>query len=370
MVSAREYLLILDASFSYAWRSIWQSVQDIPSKQEINYDLGIASFYRETRAFARSAGIGPWRQFYSEVKNNLACNGLDSYKSLYAETERFLLTHSLGELKRYFSTLKPLVKGYAAMDALAVKAYGTFNELSGIIEEQVREKGFRKFKKEFNNRGVQVAFDRIRHTIPPAVADFVEKYYKDSYNATAHFTIHRAVEDKTLIGCPTEAIAETIIYMDKAGNNNFFVFTRFDKEFQIPRSVIKTAIGHKDIAKAAKLAEENLMNECHTGVMGPFFIKPGDKIFFCSRTLDYYADTTTHYANFSAGTLMESMYISMPNSVDVFRKHNSGQTYITEIDDGEKFKIFYKRITAPPSGGVKAQAKGHINQAKMNPLKN
>ncbi len=355
MGSVREYFLILDASFSYAWRSAWQSIKKAATQQEFDYDLGIAAFYRATKELAREAGIGAWAPFYSNVKKNLAINGLGSYKDLYLEARKIVKAEGTGDFRLFFARLGPLVKGYAAIDSLSLKAYGTFRELAGIIGELLEEKDLKSFRKEFNNRGVPVPYDMIKHLLPQAVVDFIGHYMQDSYLPSFHFTIHRAVEDKKQIGCPVEQIAETIIYMDKEGNNNFFVFTRPHDDFQIPRGVIKTVIGHKDIAKAARLAEENLMNECRTGVMGPFFVKPGDRLFFSAATMDYYADTSKQLVNFSAGTLMKSLYMSLPSGVDVFRKKDQHQVHITEIDDAEKFKIFYKRMKEAQAANARQQ---------------
>ncbi len=362
---AKKQLLILDASFSYAVRSVWQSVKKAITEQVFEYEFGIVEFYRQTREMAQFAGLGEWKQFYSNVKNNLALNGLESYKELYLETKKVLNSEGMEFFKRFFTLLAPLVEGYAAIDSMSVKAFYTLNDLSGIILGSLREKGLEAFKKEFNNHGVQVPYEKIKHLLPQAVVDFMGHYSQDSYNSSFYFTIHRAVEDKREIGCPTERIAETIIYADKDGNNNFFVFTRLADDFQIPRAIIKTVIGHKDLAKAAKLAEENLMNECHTGVMGPFFIKPGDKVFFDANTMDYFADTSRQFVNFSAGTLMKSVYLSLPSAVDVFRKHNNGQTHITEIHDAEKFKIFYKNVVAPSK--AKGAAKDMAGKQKIQP---
>lgn len=131
---------------------------------------------------------------------------------------------------------------------------------------------------------------------------------------------HSDSAGKVDIGYHQNQVAITLAWAKDASQTSFFVLCR-DDNVRIPRSIVKSLIGVKDLKAGSEQAEANLAGVMRRGTIGPFLsdgeAHAADQIFIDSGSLQKYGDQAV---NFSAGADNLSVNVRLRSAVDVLRE--------------------------------------------------
>jgi hypothetical protein len=148
--------------------------------------------------------------------------------------------------------------------------------------------------------------------INAGVSEFINTARKMGFNPDVR--LHSPSESKTDIGYKPGEVAITLAYAKDEGHTNFLVYTRNVPEKigkNIPRSVLKRITGMKDLERAAKQGEYNLMGRMARSGIGPFGLKAGDKVYFDASSYEENEKNQDLAPNFSTGFDMLSFNLNL-----------------------------------------------------------